>query len=238
MNSQDPGNQGQQPQDNAHLPGHQDENRPGTTTREPPSEHGVVALGRRLAGGSVGSGRVGGRSGPLPPAHHRRRAVRGRRDALEDIDPSWCPSWDIAWQRCYRLCHNLLEAGAPLPTGPGQMTVQGEDLGKWVQAQRLNWDQLLPAQTWMLENTLDIGPAGPEERPPAQVDNAADGRVQEASPRDASRDANGTLGVWRQALTGARTACTGSTWEGKCRRRRGRCGQRLRRRGHPPRQGW
>lgn len=55
----------------------------------------------------------------------------------------------------------------PLPTAPGRTTVQSEDLGKWVQAQRLNWDQLLPAQAWMLENMLGIGPAGPEERPQA-----------------------------------------------------------------------
>jgi hypothetical protein len=47
------------------------------------------------------------------------------------------------------------------------MTLQGEDLGAWVQAQRLNWDHLLPAQAWMLENMLHIGPAEPDERPPA-----------------------------------------------------------------------
>jgi hypothetical protein len=46
------------------------------------------------------------------------------------------------------------------------MTLQGEDLGAWVQAQRLGWDQLLPAQAWMLENMLHIGPAEPDERPP------------------------------------------------------------------------
>jgi hypothetical protein len=47
------------------------------------------------------------------------------------------------------------------------MTLQGEDLGAWVQAQRLGWDQLLPAQQWMLEHMLHLSPAGPEERPPA-----------------------------------------------------------------------
>jgi hypothetical protein len=73
----------------------------------------------------------------------------------------------LAWQRCYKLCSNLIEAGTELPTAPGQMTLQGEDLGAWVQAQRLDWDQLLPAQAWMLENMLHIGPAGPDERPPA-----------------------------------------------------------------------
>ncbi|MFE2519460.1 helicase associated domain-containing protein [Streptomyces mirabilis] len=47
------------------------------------------------------------------------------------------------------------------------MTLQGEDLGAWVTAQRLGWDQLLPAQQWMLENMLHIGPATADERPPA-----------------------------------------------------------------------
>lgn len=37
------------------------------------------------------------------------------------------------------------------------MTVQGENLGKWVQAQRWTWDQLLPAQAWMLANMLHTG---------------------------------------------------------------------------------
>jgi hypothetical protein len=45
--------------------------------------------------------------------------------------------------------------------------VQGEDLGAWILAQRLGWDQLAAAQQWMLENMLDIGPAEPEERPQA-----------------------------------------------------------------------
>ncbi|MFJ1588399.1 Helicase associated domain protein [Streptomyces sp. NPDC088197] len=89
-----------------------------------------------------------------------------RRDALEAIDPSWCPAWPVAWQRCYKLCRGVIEAGAALP-GPGESTVQGEDLGAWVQAQRLDWDALLPAQQWMLEHMLNLSPAGPDERPPA-----------------------------------------------------------------------
>ncbi|WP_431954845.1 Helicase associated domain protein [Actinacidiphila sp. bgisy167] len=90
-----------------------------------------------------------------------------RRDALEAIDPSWCPSWPVVWQRSYRLCRKLIEAGQPLPVVPGQVSVQGEDLGAWVQAQRLRWDALLPAQAWMLENMLHLSPADPSERPQA-----------------------------------------------------------------------
>lgn len=45
--------------------------------------------------------------------------------------------------------------------------MQGEDLGAWVQAQRLGWDQLLPAQAWMLTNMLQLSPAEASERPKA-----------------------------------------------------------------------
>jgi superfamily II DNA or RNA helicase len=90
-----------------------------------------------------------------------------RRDALEQIDPSWCPAWPVAWQRAYVLCRRLIEAGTELPTAPGQMTLQGEDLGAWIQAQRLGWEQLQPAQAWMLENMLHLAPAEPDERPQA-----------------------------------------------------------------------
>lgn len=90
-----------------------------------------------------------------------------RRDALEAIDPSWCPDWPVAWQRAYRLCRGLIEAGTELPTGPGQTSLQGEDLGAWVQAQRLDWDRLRPAQQWLLANMLHLAPAEASERPPA-----------------------------------------------------------------------
>ncbi|MGW0963633.1 Helicase associated domain protein, partial [Streptomyces gelaticus] len=88
-----------------------------------------------------------------------------RRVALEDIDPGWCPAWDTGWQRCFRLTQNLLQNGGVLPVVVGKVIVQGEDLGRWVTAQRHGWEQLLPAQQWLLENVLGIEPAGDEERP-------------------------------------------------------------------------
>jgi hypothetical protein len=103
----------------------------------------------------------------LPVGSTTGALTEERRDALEAIDPSWCPAWPVAWQRCYKLCRNLLEAGTPLPTVPGEMTLQGDDLGAWVQAQRLGWEQLLPVQVWMLENMLDLFPADASERPQA-----------------------------------------------------------------------
>ncbi|MFG2302461.1 hypothetical protein [Actinacidiphila glaucinigra] len=73
----------------------------------------------------------------------------------------------MVWQRSYRLCRKLIEDGQPLPMTPGETTVQGEDLGAWVQAQRHGWEQLLPAQAWVLENMLHLGPADASERPQA-----------------------------------------------------------------------
>jgi superfamily II DNA or RNA helicase len=107
------------------------------------------------------------REAGLPAGSTAGALTEERRDALDAIDPSWCPAWPVAWQRAYVLCRQLIEASAPLPTAPGQTTVQGEDLGAWVQAQRLGWDALLPAQAWMLEHMLSLSPAEPDERPQA-----------------------------------------------------------------------
>ncbi|MEU0633168.1 helicase associated domain-containing protein [Streptomyces sp. NPDC005989] len=47
----------------------------------------------------------------------------------------------------------------------GKVIVQGEDLGRWVTAQRHGWVQLLPAQQWLLDNVLGIEPAEKAEQP-------------------------------------------------------------------------
>ncbi|MFI0242845.1 helicase associated domain-containing protein [Streptomyces sp. NPDC016845] len=80
-----------------------------------------------------------------------------RRQQLDDIDPGW--------QRCLRLLQAHLADGGSLPTKAGEVVVRGEDLGRWVTAQRYGFDQLLPAQQWLLENALGIKAAAEEERP-------------------------------------------------------------------------
>ncbi|MFF1649858.1 hypothetical protein [Streptomyces sp. NPDC058240] len=99
---------------------------------------------------------TGGRTRPPPEA---------RQDELDAIDPGWCPAWDTEWQRCYRLVQNHVKASRTLPEAAGDVVVQGEDLGRWVNAQRFGREQLLPVQQWILENTLTITPAGEDERP-------------------------------------------------------------------------
>ncbi|MGQ5609641.1 Helicase associated domain protein [Streptomyces sp. EKS3.2] len=88
-----------------------------------------------------------------------------RREQLEDIDPSWCPTWPVEWQRAFHLVRLHLDAGLPLPTSPGDVVRQGEDLGRWVRSVRLGWDQLTTVQQWMCEQVLGIEPAGEDEKP-------------------------------------------------------------------------
>ncbi|MFI1293316.1 Helicase associated domain protein [Streptomyces sp. NPDC020792] len=91
-----------------------------------------------------------------------------RREQLENIDPSWCPSWPVEWQRAFHLVRLHLEAGRPLPTSPGDVVHQGEDLGRWVRSVRLGWDNLTTVQQWMCEHILGIEPAAEEEKPPSR----------------------------------------------------------------------
>ncbi|MDQ0710549.1 hypothetical protein QFZ55_008191, partial [Streptomyces luteogriseus] len=88
-----------------------------------------------------------------------------RREQLEDIDPSWCPAWPVEWQRCFHLTRQHLEAGGALPTKPGTVVHQGEDLGRWVRGVRLGWDKLTAVQQWMCEHILGIEPAREDEKP-------------------------------------------------------------------------
>jgi hypothetical protein len=107
---------------------------------------------RRAAGEPVGS-----EAGALSES---------RREALEEIDPEWCPvAWDSGWQRAFRLVRIHVAGGGSVPTVPGDAVVQGEDLGRWVEAQRFGWDQLQTAQAWLLENVLGLAAVEEGERP-------------------------------------------------------------------------
>ncbi|MGI3225464.1 Helicase associated domain protein [Streptomyces sp. GTA36] len=88
-----------------------------------------------------------------------------RREQLDDIDPSWCPTWPVEWQRAFHLTRQHLETGGTLPTAPGQAVHQGEDLGRWVRAQRLGWDRLTGPQQWTCEHVLGIQPAPQDAKP-------------------------------------------------------------------------
>jgi hypothetical protein len=92
-----------------------------------------------------------------------------RRDQLEEIDASWRPVWPVEWQRAFHLTRLHLDEGGDLPTEPGDVLRQGEDLGRWVRAQRLGWDKLTAVQQWMLEQVLGIQPATDDEKPKPRI---------------------------------------------------------------------
>ncbi|MEU2027301.1 Helicase associated domain protein, partial [Streptomyces sp. NPDC016469] len=95
-----------------------------------------------------------------------------RREQLEEIDPSWCPAWPVEWQRCFHLVRQHLAAGQPLPTEPGDVTDQGEDLGRWVQSVRIGWDGLTTVQQWLSEHILGITRASEEHKPKPRTSQA------------------------------------------------------------------
>ncbi|MFD4627538.1 Helicase associated domain protein [Streptomyces sp. NPDC058475] len=95
-----------------------------------------------------------------------------RREQLEEIDPSWCPTWPVEWQRAFHLTRLHRDEGGALPTEPGDVLRQGEDLGRWVRTQRLGFDKLTAVQQWMLEQVLGIEPATEDEKPKPRTSQA------------------------------------------------------------------
>ncbi|GAA2347718.1 Helicase associated domain protein [Streptomyces kunmingensis] len=94
-----------------------------------------------------------------------------RRRQLDDIDPGWSPAWDTGWQRCLRLVRAHLADGGSLPTKAGDVVVQGEDLGRWVTAQRTGFEALSSVQQWLLENALGLEADSLPEQPVKRTQN-------------------------------------------------------------------
>lgn len=68
------------------------------------------------------------------------------------------PRPNLAYQ--VLLAHR--KASGTLPTGMGEVVVQGEDLGAWIVVQRAGWDKLVPAHQWLLESVgVDPDEEGP-----------------------------------------------------------------------------
>jgi hypothetical protein len=143
-------------------------------------EHGhlLAPLDATYKGARVGIFLKNARAAARKAAEIERRRAEGlpvgssagalsddRREQLEEIDPSWCLAWPVEWQRAFHLTRMHLEQGGELPTEPGTVLVQSEDLGRWVRAQRLGWDKLTTVQQWMCEHILGIEPASEEEKP-------------------------------------------------------------------------
>ncbi|MFE7015735.1 Helicase associated domain protein [Streptomyces sp. NPDC057651] len=141
--------------------------------------HLLAPLDATFQGAAVGIWLKNARAAARKAAENEQRRAEGlpvqssagalsdeRREQLEEIDASWCPSWPVTWQRCFHLVRMHLDAGEALPTEAGEVVRQGEDLGRWVRAQRLGWDQLTGVQQWLCEQVLGITPAPDDEKPP------------------------------------------------------------------------
>ncbi|RKT09226.1 helicase associated protein [Streptomyces sp. 1114.5] len=64
---------------------------------------------------------------------------------MEEIDPWWCPTWPITWQRTYAVARLWwLEADGQVDWTrlPEDTVFEGEQLGRWVKAQRGGWPGL------------------------------------------------------------------------------------------------
>ncbi|MFB6508255.1 Helicase associated domain protein [Streptomyces sp. NPDC002466] len=100
------------------------------------------------------------RSAGRPVVSSAGAMTRARQDELDAVDPGWCPAWETTWQRRLRLVQAHVRAGGALPAVAEAVVVQGEDLGRWVAAQRDEeaWGRLVPAQRMLLEH-LGVEPA-------------------------------------------------------------------------------
>lgn len=148
--------------------------------------HLLAPLNATYQGYRVGIWLKNARAAARKPAEVEQRRAEGlpvpssagalseeQREQLEEIDPSWCPAWLVEWQRAFHLVRLHLEAGGALPMEPGAVVHQGEDLGRWVRAQRLGLDKLTTVQQWMLEQVLGITLAAEDEKPKPRRTQAA-----------------------------------------------------------------
>ncbi|MFF1667629.1 Helicase associated domain protein [Streptomyces sp. NPDC056154] len=145
------------------------------------AEHGhlLAPLDAAFQGAKVGIFLKNARAAARKAAENEQRRAEGlpvessagalsdeRREQLDEIDPSWCPTWPVEWQRAFHLTRlHLEEIGSELPTEPGIVVHRGEDLGRWVRAQRLGWEKLTGVQQWMCEQVLGIEPGSEDEKP-------------------------------------------------------------------------
>ncbi|GAA2753006.1 DEAD/DEAH box helicase [Kitasatospora cinereorecta] len=172
------------------------------------AEHGTLAAPR----GAVALDRAVGqwlsncrRPGAMAGQPHRAAA-------LAEIDPDWNPAWPIDWQRHYAAVAACLEGGARIEDLLPGVTVDGDDIGHWLDRQRrpAAWASLQPAQRERLEQ-LGIQPhpsptprgaakagAGAAEGDSAEAGAAAEA-VQGAAP-DGGPAAGGGSAAFRRGV--------------------------------------
>ncbi|MFJ9847532.1 helicase associated domain-containing protein [Kitasatospora sp. NPDC101155] len=106
-----------------------------------------------------------GQPGALAPERHR---------ALEEIDPWWCPVWPITWQRAYATARQwwlACDGRVDWAQLPADTVFEGEQLGRWVRAQRAGWPGLEQDQRDLLaaigiEEDQELAAARADSLPP------------------------------------------------------------------------
>ncbi|MFE2729359.1 Helicase associated domain protein [Kitasatospora sp. NPDC059327] len=106
----------------------------------------LAAPARASVGGyAIGTWLSELRAAAQVPAGDAGALAPERRRALEDIDPWWCPTWPITWQRAYAVARSWwLDSDGRVDWTrlPADTVFEGEQLGRWVQAQRAGWPGL------------------------------------------------------------------------------------------------
>ncbi|MEV4561477.1 Helicase associated domain protein [Kitasatospora sp. NPDC049285] len=120
------------------------------------AEHGgsLAAPARASIGGyQLGTWLVSLRTAAEVPAGEPGALSPERRRALEEIDPWWCPAWPITWQRAYAAARAWwLEWDGEVDWAhlPESTVFEGEQLGRWVLAQRAGHPGLVEEQQELL----------------------------------------------------------------------------------------
>ncbi|MCX4971265.1 Helicase associated domain protein [Streptomyces sp. NBC_00654] len=99
------------------------------------------------------------------------RAER-RAELLAGIDPDWRPDWPVDWQRHYAALASLVTPGKELGEVEAGAVVHGMDVGRWLAAQRQDWDRLATGQR---ERLAELG-VTPAPRPATPARKARQGR--------------------------------------------------------------
>ncbi|WP_051811559.1 DEAD/DEAH box helicase [Kitasatospora sp. MBT63] len=119
-------------------------------------DHGgsLAAPARASIGGyAIGTWLAELRSAAQVPEGELGALAPERRRALEEIDPWWCPAWPIAWQRTYSAARQWwLESDGQVEWAelPESTVFEGEQLGRWVLAQRASHPGLETEQQELL----------------------------------------------------------------------------------------
>ncbi|WP_431675962.1 Helicase associated domain protein [Kitasatospora sp. KL5] len=105
-------------------------------------DHGgsLAAPARASVGGyAIGTWLAELRAAAQVPVGEPGALAPERRRSLEEVDPWWCPTWPITWQRAYGVARQWwLESDGQVDWArlPESTVFEGEQLGRWVVAQR------------------------------------------------------------------------------------------------------